>query len=246
MSPESVEAALRELYLTKTGSSLRPEERKKIPEVASLLSLIAKVGKDPVLIDAAAGRAPVGIIAAKLLSLSRVTIIERDVARASRAEKAASKLEGTVFEVIRADVYDVDCWPVFADVVVALHACGSASDAILEATIARGVRWLFLVPCCYADSVPFASAARGWADALGVPRVAAVRRRFIESMIDTVRTLRLQAAGYRVSVVQFVSPTVTPHNLVWRAELSGPSPLATQAEEELARLWRGPAERPLP
>jgi hypothetical protein len=33
-------------------------------------------------------------------------------------------------------------------------------------------------------------------------------------------TLYLEAAGYATEVVAFVPPTVTPHNLLWRARLT--------------------------
>ena len=36
-------------------------------------------------------------------------------------------------------------------------------------------------------------------------------------MVDADRTWVLEAAGYQTEVVEFVGPTVTPHNLLWRA-----------------------------
>ena len=98
--------------------------------------------------------------------------------------------------------------------VVALHACGPAFDAVVDQATARDVPWVIAVPCCYSDAVAFAPLARAWAEHLGVAAQAPVRRRFVESLIDAERTLRLEAAGYRVSVQAFVPPTVTPHNLV--------------------------------
>jgi hypothetical protein len=38
-------------------------------------------------------------------------------------------------------------------------------------------------------------------------------------MVDAERTWRLEAAGYETEVVEFVAPTITPHNLLWRARL---------------------------
>ncbi len=96
------------------------------------------------------------------------------------------------------------------------------------------------VPCCYADAIGFAPTARAWADHLGVAAQAPVRRRFVESLIDTERTLRLEAGGYRVSVQAFVPPTVTPHNLVWKAHRAGAGRQADEAQQCWARLVRGP------
>lgn len=231
-----VEDALRELYVTREGSRLRPEEVKKVPEVAALLSQLAAVKKDPALVDAAAGRGYVGLLAARLLGVRRVTTLERDPARAVLVRALAGRVPGVDFEVRQGGVEDPDIWPADPDVVVALHACGPASDAVLDMAARRRARWLLLVPCCYADAVPFAARARALADELGLPRQAGVRRRFVESVIDAERTLRLEAAGYEVSVAPFVSPSVTPHNLLWKARRVGPGRRARQAREKLARL----------
>jgi hypothetical protein len=38
-------------------------------------------------------------------------------------------------------------------------------------------------------------------------------------MVDAERTWRLEAAGYETEVVEFVGPSVTPYNLLWRSRL---------------------------
>jgi hypothetical protein len=97
-----------------------------------------------------------------------------------------------------------------------LHACGPAADAIIERSIASEAQNLLLVPCCTSRAIPAARVAAQNADRLGIPRHAPVRRRFIQAFVDADRTWRLEAAGYHTQVVEFVSPTVTPHNLLWR------------------------------
>ena len=74
------------------------------------------------------------------------------------------------------------------------------------------------------------------ADRLGISRQAEVRRRFVQSVVDSRRTLRLEAAGYEVTVTAFVPPTVTPHNLLWRARRVGEPRRMEQAAERLRRL----------
>jgi len=236
LSHEAVEAALRELYVTAEGSPLRPEERKKVPEVASMLTVLRRLKKDPLLVDAAAGRGYVGLLAAKLLGVRRVVTLERDPERVALVRRLARGIPEADFDVREGGVEDRPLWPASPDVVAALHACGPASDAVLEAAIAQRAKWLLLVPCCYADTVPFAARARALADEVGVPRQSGVRRRFVESVIDSQRTLRLEAAGYEVKVSAFVSPTITPHNLLWRARRIGPTRWSTAAREKLARL----------
>ena len=236
----SIEEALRAFYVTRADSSLRPEEIKKIPQLAGILPVLARTGRDPRVVDAAAGRAPVGLIAARLLGWSKVVVIEREPGRAASARRAAARVPEIQIEVREGDVRDAEVWPEAAEVVVALHACGPAFDAVVDQAMARNVSWVVAVPCCYADAVAFAEVARAWADHRGVAVQGPVRRRFVESLIDTERTLRLEAGGYRVSVQAFVPPTVTPHNLLWKAHRVGPGRRAAEAKERWARLAKGP------
>ena len=240
LTEASVEEALRAFYVPRTDSSLRPEEVKKVPQLAGILRALARTSADPFLVDAAAGRAPVGLVAAKLLEWSKVVVIERDPGRAASARRAATRVPGIEVEVREGNVADPDVWPTGAEVVVALHACGPAFDGVVDQAIARNVPWLLAVPCCYSDAIAFSEVARAWADELGVAAQAPVRRRFVESLIDTERTLRLEAAGYRVAVQAFVSPAVTPHNLLWKAHRLGPSRRSVEAKERWERLTRGP------
>jgi hypothetical protein len=139
-------------------------------------------------------------------------------------------------EVVTADVADPAAWPTEPDLVVALHACGPASDVIIDQSLAVQARTLLLVPCCTSKDVPSAALAQLRAEQLGLPRHAEVRRRFIQSIVDAERTLRLEAAGWQTTVVSFVAPTVTPHNLLWRAERVGEPGRMAEAVDRLARL----------
>jgi Methyltransferase domain len=253
---ETVEHVLHALFIAVAGTRLRKEDRKKAIEIAAFLeALRPRLGAGRLLVDAAAGKAYVGILAAALLGAERLHVIERDAARADACRTAFARLPEwqraqpppasgkrrmpTELHVITGDVADPASWPARPDVVAALHACGPASDAILDAAIAAEARWLYLVPCCYAASVPFAPAAEAAAERLGLPPHAEVRRRFVTSLIDAERTLRLEAAGYETTVLPLVPPTVTPHNLVWRARRVHEPRRMSEAATRLAQLRDG-------
>ena len=165
-------------------------------------------------------------------------IIERNPAHAALARAALTRLSVRADVLVNeADVRDVAAWVDAPDVVVASHACGPASDAVLDLAVKRRATRLFLAPCCYADAVPFAPRARMLADRVGVPAHAEVRRRAVTSFIDAERTLRLEAAGYETVVCSsFVAPTVTPHHLVWRARLAREPKRMEEAAGALRRL----------
>ncbi len=225
-----VERWLDLLYVAAEGAGLREEDRRKALEVAAMLVEIERAlsrfarRSHLVLVDAAAGKSYVGLLAAKLLlepmrRPAAVIAIEQDPRRTALSLQAAERLQTAVpFECRTGDVA-ADIWPEHPSIVAALHACGPAADAILERTVLSGARMLLLVPCCTSDSIPAAAWARKAAERRGIPHHAPVRRRFIQALVDAERTWRLEAAGYETEVVEFVAATVTPHNLLWRARL---------------------------
>ncbi|MRG96180.1 methyltransferase [Polyangium spumosum] len=237
ITPDAVERALHELFIAAAGTKLRREDQKKSIEVAALLGEIERHHKDALVVDAAAGKAYVGLVGAALLGFSRVHVIEREASRIAACEAAAARLGRKIeLRLAAGDVGDASLWPEAPDVVVALHACGPATDTILDAASHAGARWMYVVPCCYAASVPFAAAAEAKAEAVGIPRQAEVRRRFVMSLVDAERALRLEAAGYEVTITAFVPPTVTPHNLLFRARRVREPGRMREAAARLERL----------
>ncbi|MGV3620933.1 MAG: methyltransferase [Archangium sp.] len=213
MTPAEVEPLLQSLFIDAAGTSLRDEDRKKAIEVAAFLTELKRIGAGGPLVDAAAGKSYLGLLAAELVGVDDVTVIERNEKQVLNARHALSKLKNAKVTLNVGNVEDLTCWPEKPRVVVGLHACGLASDAVIDVTIAREAKWLLLVPCCY----PSPNFAHRSADELGISRATEVRKKFVQSLIDTERTLRLEAAGYETSVIPFVAPTVTPHNLMIRA-----------------------------
>ena len=237
VTAEQLEPLLHALWIEREGTSLRDEDRKKCVEVAALLNELSRINRSHPLVDVAAGKAYVGLLAAELLGFEDVTVIERDPRRIADVEQAAKRLRRVKKLTLReADVGDVSAWPTERATVVGLHACGPASDAIIDVACAREVRWLLLVPCCYSAKLAQWNAAHALADRLGVPEVAAVRSRFIEAMVDAERTLRLEARGFQTEVVPFVAPTVTPHNRLFRARRTANPTSMQRAGDALARL----------
>ena len=225
-----VQEALHRLYIGVPGASLRKEDRKKSAELVGLLGEIERIlagtkSSRPIhLVDAAAGKAYVGLLAAEFFLAARpkssqVTMIEREPVRAAACRQAVAQARASQvdFAVLEADVADPAAWPGEPDLVVALHACGPAADTIAERAVVSRARHILIVPCCTSEAVATVELANQRAEMLGLPRHAEVRRRFIQAMVDAERTLRLEAAGYETNVVAFVAPTQTPHNLLWRA-----------------------------
>lgn len=246
-----VEAWLDRLYIAAEGAGLRDEDRRKAREVAAMLDEIERASarvsrRSPLtLVDAAAGKSYVGLLAAKLVFepagiAASVVTIEREASRVALSRLAVERLGTSIpVECRQADVSDASAWPDRPSIVTALHACGEAADVIIERAMASNCRELLLVPCCTSRAVAAATRAEARAAAAGIPRHAAVRRRFIQAMVDAERTWRLEAGGYETEVVEFVGATVTPHNLLWRARKVGEPKRVAAAQQALDLIRAG-------
>ncbi len=230
---ESVERALKRLYLG-DAAHLRREDLKKSLEVTAAMAELARFSRDKLIVEAAAGHAYLSLLGADLLGWRRLWLIERDPSRAARCCEIIPHLTEANIEVRTGEITDATLWPPHPDLVIGLHACGQASDDLIAATIRHQAKHLWLVPCCYQNS----AVATARADALGISTHAEIRRNFILSYVDSQRSLTLEAAGYEVTVAAFVPPTVTPHNLVFRARRVGEPKRMQAAAAQLALLSR--------
>ena len=232
ISAPDVEAKLHSMFIDAEGTSLRREDLKKAIEVAALLNELARLSRDATLVDVAAGKSYLGLLAIELLGFEDLIVIEREEKRLADVRHAMGKLSRPAKVALHhGDAADPAFWPSAPGAVTALHACGPASDLVIDAAIASEAKWLLLVPCCYGATIPTWPAAQARAEQLGLPHHAEVQKRFLQSFIDAERTLRLEAAGWETTVIPFVAPTVTPHNLLFRARrLKEPRRMAEAAE----------------
>lgn len=117
------------------------------------------------------------------------------------------------------------------DVVIALHACDTASDEAL----ARAVRWgaplVLVAPCCHHDVQRQLQENRASLPFPGLTRHAILRERFADVLTDALRALLLRLLGYRVDVVEFIDSRHTPRNAMIRAVRTGAAPTAELVAE---------------
>jgi SAM-dependent methyltransferase len=125
------------------------------------------------------------------------------------------------------------------DVVLALHACDTATDDAL----AQAVRWeaplVLAAPCCHHDVAAQLKAHQPPAPYSVLVRDGILRERFADTLTDALRAATLRLEGYRVDVVEFVESRHTPRNTLLRAVRTGAGRTAAAADEleELTRSW---------
>ncbi|MDX2109892.1 MAG: SAM-dependent methyltransferase [Verrucomicrobiota bacterium] len=97
------------------------------------------------------------------------------------------------------------------DVLVALHACNTATDDALHAGIQAGTSIILCAPCCHQEIRPQLIAPEVLS---GVLKHGILAERMAELVTDGLRAMLLEQAGYTAKVLEFVPDEHTPKNLL--------------------------------
>lgn len=97
------------------------------------------------------------------------------------------------------------------DVLIALHACDTATDDALAKGVAANAALLVVSPCCQKELRPQLHAPPVLADAL---KHGIFQERQAEFVTDALRAQLLEWAGYRTKVFEFISTEHTAKNLM--------------------------------
>ena len=121
------------------------------------------------------------------------------------------------------------------DVLIALHACDTATDDALYAGIRAGVSLIVAAPCCHKELRPQMQPPLVLRDVL---KHGILLEREAEITTDAIRALLLEIHGYKASVFEFISPEHTDKNLMIaaqrRAQPLDPAPMRERLRELLA------------
>lgn len=116
------------------------------------------------------------------------------------------------------------------DMLIALHACDTATDLAIAKGIQAGAKLIVVAPCCHKqlrrDMKP--------PDVLmPMLKQGVFMERQAELLTDSLRVLLLEAHGYTVKTTEFVGPEDTPKNVLIMAAKASPNP---KAAAQIARL----------
>lgn len=119
------------------------------------------------------------------------------------------------------------------DLVISLHACDTATDMAIGLGIRSKARAIVCVPCCHKDILKQYS----YSPFHAVTKHGILKARLADTLTDAIRAAYLESVGYKVSMVEYISPLETPKNIMIRAIYSGKPDLRAKMDyDELKKV----------
>ena len=147
---------------------------------------------------------------------NRVLGIETDVLGVDRNAELVGVCNGVArklgygrltFECSTVETVDLGA----ADIVVALHACDTATDVALFKGVAAGASIIIAVPCCQKELRPQLHVP---VDERPLLKHDTFKDRYSQMLTDALRGLLLETQGYRTRVMEFISDAHTHRNVM--------------------------------
>lgn len=120
---------------------------------------------------------------------------------------AKYKMDGLTFVAQDIAAFEVPT----LDMLIALHACDTATDLAIAQGLARNAHILILAPCCHKQIRKAMQPQNALASIL---KHGILMERQAEMLTDGIRALLLEAEGYKTKVFQFVSAEHTAKNVM--------------------------------
>ncbi len=165
---------------------------------------------------------------------ARVCGVEARPELVDLCNRIAHDTERPKLSFVRGSIQDAVLPP--PDILIALHACDTATDDALARGLAAHAALIVVAPCCQKELRPQLTAAPVLAPAL---QHGIWQERHAEFATDALRALLLEWAGYDTRVVEFISTGHTAKNtLIAALRRSGAPPDAPMLADRTAEAAR--------
>ena len=125
-----------------------------------------------------------------------------------------------------------------ADIMIALHACDTATDDAIAWSVNADVKLALIAPCCHHDiQAQMNEIPEPWSL---LTRNGIMKERLGDLLTDALRMQIMKLRGYRVEAIEFVGGEHTPRNLMIRAVKTGAiADAGDEAKyEQMLTLWK--------
>lgn len=133
-----------------------------------------------------------------------------DLVRLCNEIALASKFDGLKFVEGTIAGYDCDG----ADIVIALHACDTATDDAIAKAILAKAQIIVVAPCCHKQIRRQMKSANTKNDLEFLLRFGTYQERISEMVTDSLRAQLMELSGYDCNLFEFISDAHTPKNVM--------------------------------
>ncbi|MFN0061461.1 MAG: class I SAM-dependent methyltransferase [Myxococcaceae bacterium] len=203
---------LQELHLLTPDGALNADARRKLKQVNHLVGLLRPALTDvfrrfgePQVVDAGAGNAYLSFVLYELFfqEKGQLVCVETRPDLVTRARARAARLGFSRLRFVESALESA-ALPERIHLLVALHACDTATDDALALALARNADHVAVVPCCQAEVAQFLKSHPPADDSLSGLLSAHPwhRREYASHLTNVARAFALEACGYRVMVTE--------------------------------------------
>lgn len=220
--PEQSTELLKALHILTRDGKLNQDSRRKLKQVYHLYNFIEPLlaelethNPDYCVADHGAGKSYLGFILYDLYMKSRdqghIYGIETRQELVEKSRELAQTLQFPRMSFLHLTVeasITSPALPQQVDMVMALHACDTATDDAIRFALARQARTIILVPCCQAEVA--AALRQHKNESFGKTPLSELwrhpihTREFGSHLTNVLRCLLLQSRGYQVTVTELV------------------------------------------
>lgn len=229
---------LQALDISSTHGMVHAHSQKKFRQINKFVEIVASLLDDRVnrqisIVDMGCGKAYLSFAVYYYLQSLAYEVhlkgfdLKADVVSDACATARKLNYEQLTFEQQNISSIQIDQ----VDMVIALHACDTATDLAIYQGIRAGAEYIILSPCCHKQIRKQIQVKNA------LTHHGILLERQAEIITDAIRSLILEHMGYKTKVFEFVSSEHTSKNLMITAVKSKPNPHALNEVKELKKQF---------
>jgi len=211
---------LRELGITTADGKVKSDKQDKFRQINKYVEIVesiissASLSADFSIADMGAGKGYLTFALYDYLTNSmhltpKITGVEMRKELVETCNQIAAKAGFTQLNFVSGSIETSEIPAV--DMLIALHACDTATDQAIYRGITSGAKIIICAPCCHKQIRKSMKPAN---DLKAITQFGILEERQAEILTDTIRALILESFGYKTRVFEFISTQHTPKNVM--------------------------------
>ena len=239
-------------YLIAVGISdssgrVKPSMRDKYLQVEEFLKILESscksllgIGEKIRVVDLGCGHAYLTFAAVRFFQIrgEQVSFVGVDIKSETRVRNQKIAHDLGIEQFVKFEAVEISRYPTEpTDIVIALHACDTATDDALAWGVNSEAKVILVAPCCHHDLHRQVQTAPSSVESIFEHGILFARQ--LDLLTDAVRALILRIMGYRAEVFEFISGEHTARNLLIRAtRLNGRREIDSAPIQKLGAEYR--------